>query len=193
MKPYEAYTTYLAMKNHFEKDGYDFFRYGGKVTAKVESFYARKDKYFFEKLARKDDLVNFMMANFLEKEKVWSRDLVQEDADKIYRDWVKRTQSLSYLFKSDLEKIEDLRAAVRVVEGQHPELLKMYMQKRVNPETILIIDSFSNIMRAWDEKIADPVIWPAIRRKLQKYKPFFKFDKDKMKEIIVSRYVKAAD
>ena len=41
MKPFEAYTTYLAMKNHFEKDGYDFVRYGGKVTARVESFYAR--------------------------------------------------------------------------------------------------------------------------------------------------------
>lgn len=190
MKPYEAYTTYLAMKNHFEKDGYDFFKYGGKVTAKVESFYARKDKYFFEKLARKDDLINFMMSNFLEKDKVWSRDLVQEDADKIYRDWVKRTQSLSYLFNEDLNKIEDLREAVRVSDGQHPRLLKMYYQKLINPETILIIDSFAGILNVWEGKIVDPVVWPVTKRKLLKYKPFLKFDREKFKDMIMKRYVK---
>lgn len=193
MKPFEAYTTYLAMKNHFEKDKYDFFRYGGKVTARVESFYARKDKYFFEKLARKEDLVNFLAANFLERDQVWSRDLVQEDADKIYRDWVKRTQSLSYLFKADLEKIEDLKQATRVVEGQHPDLLKMYFKKMINAETILIVDSFADIIKAWDEKITDTVVWPSTRRKLLKYRPFFKFDKNKMKEILISRYVRAAN
>jgi hypothetical protein len=193
MKPFEAYTTYLAMKNHFEKDGYDFVRYGGKVTARVESFYARKDKYFFEKLARKEDLINFMMANFLEKDKVWSRDLVQEEAEKVYRDWVKRTQSLTYLFSEDLDKIEDLKESVRVEDGQHPKLLKMYYQRVVNAETILILDSFSGIIKVWDNKITDNVVWPATRRKLLKYKPFFKFDQNKMKEIIVSRYVRTAN
>lgn len=189
MNPFEAYVTYLAMKNHFEKDGYDFVRYGGKVTAKVESFYARKDKYFFEKLARKEDLVHFMMANFLEKDKVWSRDLVQEDAEKIYRDWVKRTQSLTYLFSKDLDKIDDLKESVRIEDGQHPKLLKMYYQRQINPETILIIDSFAGIIQKWTAKITDPVVWPTTRRKLLKYKSFFKFDREKFKDILMNRYV----
>lgn len=188
MKPYEAYTTYLAMKNHFEKDGYDFFRYGGKVTAKVESFYARKDKYFFEKLARKDDLVNFMMANFLEKEKVWSRDLVQEDADKIYRDWVKRTQSLSYLFSEDLEKIEDIKAALAVHDGQHPELLRLMMSHKVSVETVIVLESLIGFMKNWDEKIEDAVIWPSQRRKLKKYRPFLKFDPKKFGDMVIKKY-----
>lgn len=190
MSPFEAYQHYLAMKMHFEKDGYSFHKYGGKVSAKVDSFYARKDRYFFEKLAKKEDLVHFLLANFLENDHAWSRELTQEDAEKTYRDWVKRTQSLSYLFKEDLDKIEDLKAAVHVEDGQHPLLLKMYMQKKIAPETIIVIDSFSGIIDMWTDKIQDTVVWPPIRRKLVKYKPFLKFDKDKFKDIIVEKYVR---
>jgi hypothetical protein len=190
MNPFEAYTTYLAVKNHFERDGYDYFKYHGKVPAKLESFYARKDRYFFEKLARKEDLLEFLVANFLENDKSYSRDLTQEDAERVYRDWVKRTQSLTYRFSEELEKIEDLKQAVRVEDGQHPQLLKMYMQKKVSAETILVIDSLANIIEAWDKKIEDTVMWPTIRRKLVKYKPFLKFEKDKFREIVLEKYVR---
>lgn len=190
MKPFEAYTTYLAMKMHFERDGYDFLKYGGKVSAKVESFYARRDKYFFEKLAKKDDLVHFLLANFLENDHAWSRELAQEEADKIYRDWVKRTQSLTYKFKEDLDKIDDLKAAVQVEDGQHPLLLKMYMQKRIMPETIIVIDALAGIINMWSEEIQDTVVWPPIRRKLVKYKPFLKFDKAKFRDILIDKYVR---
>ena len=33
----DVFKTYLAVKNHFTTD-YDYQRYGGRVTAKLESF-----------------------------------------------------------------------------------------------------------------------------------------------------------
>ena len=36
--PFEVYTTYLGMKNHFTKDKYDFVKYSGKTRASVASF-----------------------------------------------------------------------------------------------------------------------------------------------------------
>ena len=42
---YDAYCLYLAINNHFHSDSYDFFKYNGKVSAKLESFMKRKDKY----------------------------------------------------------------------------------------------------------------------------------------------------
>ena len=34
MMPYDAYKCYLAMKNHFTKDNYDYIKYRGKVSNK---------------------------------------------------------------------------------------------------------------------------------------------------------------
>lgn len=190
MSPFEAYKTYLALKQHFEREGYDFFRYHGKVTAKIESFYARRDRYFFEKLARRKDLVDFLVANFLEKDNAWSRDLTHEEAERTYDAWCKRVESLTYQFKEELEQIDDLKSVVQVKEGQHPQLLKMYMQKKISPETILIIDSYAYILEYWEEKITDRVIWPGIHLKLRKYKPFLKFDTSKFKTILIEKYMK---
>jgi hypothetical protein len=189
MTPFEAYKTYLSLKMHFEKDGYSFFKYNGKVNVKIESFYARRDRYFFEKLARRKDLVDFLVANFLEKDHAWSRDLTHEEANRTYDDWCKRVESLTYRFKEEIDKIEDLKPVLAVNDGQHPELLKMYLQKKVSPETILILDDFTNMISSWDSKIQDKVVWPVISKKLKKYKPFLKFDKAKFKGILVEKYM----
>lgn len=191
MKPFEAYTTYLAVKSHFEREGYDYFRYHGKVPAKVESFYARRDRYFFEKLARKENLVEFLVANFLENDKNYSRDLTHEEAERVYREWNKRTSGLTYQFQQDLEKIPDLKAAIAVKDGQHPPLLKMMLKKSVTPETVLIIDSFVKFIDVWDEKLDDKFVWPSVKKRLVKYRPFFKFDRDKFKEILLNKYRKS--
>jgi len=45
MTPFESYTTFLALKNHFTTDNYDYIKYNGKVGAKPSSFDTRKDKY----------------------------------------------------------------------------------------------------------------------------------------------------
>ena len=42
MTPFDTYKQYLAYKNHFTRDKYDYFRYAGKSKAKLESFYKRK-------------------------------------------------------------------------------------------------------------------------------------------------------
>ena len=63
---YDAYCLYLAINNHFHSESYDFFKYNGKVSAKLESFMKRKDKYHFAKLARKynGELQDFYVATY---------------------------------------------------------------------------------------------------------------------------------
>jgi len=41
-----AYSTYLAIRNHF-KTNYDYFKYRGKLKVSETSFLKRKDKFFF--------------------------------------------------------------------------------------------------------------------------------------------------
>ena len=68
MVPFDTYKTYLALKNHFTKDSYDYHKYQGKSRASLQSFYKRKDRYWFEKLSRqKEDkeVIDFFVANFV--------------------------------------------------------------------------------------------------------------------------------
>ena len=68
MMPADAYRCYLALKNHFTKDKYDYHKYRGKVRATNQSFYKRKDRFWFEKFARqkKDkEIEEFFVSNFI--------------------------------------------------------------------------------------------------------------------------------
>ena len=56
MTPYECYNEYLALKNHFTKPEYDYIKYQGKLRTKVDTFQKRKDRIFFEKLAKHEDV-----------------------------------------------------------------------------------------------------------------------------------------
>ena len=66
LSPFDTYKEYLAYKNHFTKEKYDYQRYGGKSRAKIDSFYKRKDRYFFEKMSRKykdPEIKDFFLAS----------------------------------------------------------------------------------------------------------------------------------
>ena len=65
MDPYESYKLYNALKLHFESD-YDAVKYNFKTTVKPQSFFKRKDKYFFAKIAKtyEKDLLEFYVSNF---------------------------------------------------------------------------------------------------------------------------------
>ena len=52
MAPFDAYKTYLALKNHFTKSTYDYHKYNKKTRASLQSFYKRKDRFWFEKVSR---------------------------------------------------------------------------------------------------------------------------------------------
>ena len=48
MTGFEVYKMYLALKQHFTKSDYDYFKYEGKVRANENSFEQRRDRYFFK-------------------------------------------------------------------------------------------------------------------------------------------------
>ena len=100
--PFSCYKTYLGLKNHFTKQKYDYHRYGGKSRASLDSFYKRRDRYFFEKLSRQkndDEVVEFFVASFTsadDPQSLWIGEIVR-NGEQNYTDWKKRLQSLSCL------------------------------------------------------------------------------------------------
>lgn len=189
MDGYAAYQKYIAIKNHFTKETYDYFKYNGKANIKQATFEARKDKFMFHKLAKKKDIEGFLVSNFIERESTWVKDLLNIEADQIYSEWIKRQQSLTYIFEQDIEKLdEDFNKNIQVKDNEYPHLLKLFMRKQISIETMIIINSIVGFFQYWNKQIIDPVIWPSIYMKCTKYSPFLKFDKQKYKDLLIFKF-----
>ena len=186
MSALECYKEYLALKNHFNQSSYDYFKYNGKIKINQSSFDSRKDKLFFQKLAKHPDVHNFLVANLAADSKVWIRDIAySESAEKIYKDWSKRQQSLSYTFRQELSKLDsNFDDNLIIKNNEHPILLKKYLGKEISLETICILLEMTGAKKHWDSKMQYDLIWDNTRIKIEKYTPFIKYDKEKIKTIL---------
>lgn len=186
---FEIYIYYLALKRHFTTD-YDFFKYNGKVKASQQAFENRKDKFQFYKLSKRKDAKEFILANMIYEPTLWIGDLLDnEKAEEVFTEWTKRQQTLSYVFKNDLSELnDDFNSNLLVNDGQHPRLLQLYNMRRVNVETLVIIDDLVHNFSYWERKIADPIIFPSINKFVGKVRPFIRYDKLKMKAILLDRF-----
>lgn len=190
MNAFDCYKEYLSLKNHFTKPSYDYFKYQGKVRANVKSFESRNDKMFFAKLAKHPDPKNLLLSNFIVDEKLWVKDIAySETANKIYTDWQKRQQSLLYIFKQELSKLNpDFDSNFKNQDHTHPFVLKLFLRNEISIETLIILTDLTKCLRYWSMQYEyDPVITEIIL-KIGKYRPFFKYDNEKAKNIVLESF-----
>ncbi len=188
--PYDAYKTYLALKNHFTKINYDYHKYNKKTRASVQSFYKRKDRFWFEKVARQKsekEVEHFFVSNFVscnDPQTLWIGEIIR-NGEGNYREWQKRIQSLSYLFKEEVELFSDtdFDALFRIDGSRHPEVLKMHLQGKISLETMIILDRILGYKSKFDKKLKDPV-WELTSMKMSKYSPFLNTDVFRYKKIL---------
>ena len=188
--PFETYQTYLSMKNHFTNRKYDFFTYGGKSRATMTSFNKRKDKYWFEKTSRKysdQEITDFLLANFVTADtpqNLWIGEIINS-GEKTYADWMKRQQSLTYLFKEQLEELLSEKKLDEVFDCSkgHPLILKKYLGGDLSLETLIILEKIFSFVKNFDKTIKDPV-WETVSLKVKKYIPFININMVYYKKIL---------
>ena len=194
--PFESYKLYNALKLHFETDGYDAIKYHFKTSVKPTSFFKRKDKFFFAKLASTygNELKEFYIANFKDDVK-YVGDMLNEGGERYYRDHKKVMESLTYQFQTDINKLNDMDVSfdslLEAEDNNHPLIIKLWMQEEILLETIVILDSILGFVERENKKITDTIIWPDIYRKIMKYKPFVKFDRDKYLNLLKKTFTNA--
>ena len=191
MMPFDCYKTYIALKSHFTKDSYDYQRYGNRLPRlKVNSFYKRKDRFFFEKMSRDfpdKEIEEFFIANFTSKtdpESVYMADIIKNGRN-TYMDWQKRNQSLSYIFKEEVKNIFNKQLVDDVFNCSkgHPLILKSYLGGDTSLETMVICDIIFEYGKNFDKRLNDPV-WETVSRKIKKYKPFLNINVPRYKKIL---------
>ena len=191
MMPFDAYRCYLSMKNHFTKDKYDYHKYRGKSRATVQSFYKRKDRFWFEKLARNksdQEVIEFFVSNFItctDPGKLWIGEMIK-DGEGRYTEWKKRNQSLSYVFKEETESLfsdGDFDSMFAMDGTRHPQILKEYLRKNISIETLVILDKILEFRSNFDSHLKDPV-WETVSMRMKKYSPFLNIDVQRYKQIL---------
>lgn len=189
MTPFEAYKTYCAVKSHFLTDSYDFFKYNGKVKASPHTFETRSDKYSFYKLSKHSDPLGYLVANLSEDPNLWVGELFDNRYQAVYASYIKRKESLTYIFNNDIDYLkENFEENFKVANGDYPYLLKLYVQKKISKETFIIIQDCVRFFSKWNKQIDDPVLWPKIALNCKKYYQFMDYDKDKYCAILRERF-----
>ncbi len=188
--PADAYRCYLALKNHFTKDHYDYHKYRGKTRATNQAFYQRKDRFWFEKFARQkndQEVVDFFVSNFIystDPGTMWIGEMIKEGEGR-YQEWQKKVQSLSYVFKEEIDILFDNKKVDEIFDCSkgHPLILKSYLSGNTSLETMVICDRILEYRKDWDKKLDDPV-WETVSRKIKKYSSFLNIDVPRYKKIL---------
>lgn len=188
VEPFDAYRYYMAIKLHFESDTYDATKYNYKTSAKAASFWKRKDKYHFAKLGKRfntaPELINYYVAQF-STDKKWIGDMLTDDT--AWSEWQKRNQSLMYCFEQDIyklaDKVESFDDLFKPTFSPHPTVVTYYLQEEICIETVVILDQLTGFTKKLC--VGDTIVWPEVSKKIRKYSPFVRFDKERAKEIVL--------
>ena len=190
MEPFQIFREYLALKFHFSKPNYDYFKYNKKIRVSLESYNKRNDRYFFERASRKyndKEIIDFFVSNFVSSNtsnNLWIGEIINS-GEKNYKEWIKRQQSLTYLFKEQSEELFSqikLDDALSCAKG-HPLILKKYLSGKLFLENLVIYDKILNFSKEFDKKLLDPV-WETVGLKIKKYSPFLNINVFQYKKLL---------
>ena len=186
---FNTYVKFLALKKHFTTDSYDYFKYNGKVRANFDTFMSRNDAYSFAKLSKKEDPQGLILSNLLINKNIWVRDLLDSEGEARYTNWRKRVESLGYIFKSELAHLNDeYKRNFISIDGQHPLVMTLLLQKKISLETFTILSHQANIFSYWQEKVVDKHVSFDIINKSRKYKPFLDFEPKRFQKLIKDHF-----
>lgn len=181
MNGYQAYCIYSSIKLHFSQEKYDAFKYNFRANIKQASFERRKDRYFFEKIARRyprdSDLKLFFADNFM-SDNQWIGEMDHE----IYMKRDSYRQALFYNFQNEVKFIRGQAYKYNLTfdgvckpnsSKSDNLLLNLYTSQQVSPDTLAIIDHFVDFIKSLKRELRDPLgITASSLLTLRKYQQF---------------------
>ena len=179
MQAVDVYLMYCALKAHFQGD-YDYHKFGGKTKTKRESYYKRKDRFFFAKTAVKyedTEVLNYFVSNFIHDRSGY----IANFTDKNYETWMNKRAMFYEIFSQEMQPfVKNFEPLFECESWQHPTLLKEYMGKRISLETMIVLDDLVEFSKRWDKELVwDDFVWPDVKKLMNNYKGFLTINTDK--------------
>lgn len=191
MTGFECYKMYLAVRSHFTRLDYDFFRFNGKTRASESAFNKRKDIYTFKKLATKKDnneLLYYFVSNF-----IMGADYIRQFKESNYNQWKTTQESFTYKFKQDIDTLlneieqpyeKSFDTLFYAESGKHPILIRGYYGNEISLETLVVLNYCLGFVDNFNRVLTDPV-WQDTSMRIVKYAPFLNIDCKKYKKVVL--------
>jgi len=152
---------------------------------------------FFTSLVKEDEIVDFFVSNFAKNDKVWSKQLLEDEYNNTYLRFRKYKESVNYHFRSDCSLLNDRFISDGISfndgfisdNGQHPRVLRLLIQGKIDSQTAVILDSVLSYSKTWNKTIKEKVVWPKIAMRLAKLKPFVIYNDTECKLIMKEIFV----
>lgn len=200
LNPADAFKLYHIAKIHFTSDAGYIHKYGWNMK-KIPNFNTRKDKHFFIRLARKyrkpEHFQEFLVANMSHNPDYWAGDLIQDECNDRYLQWVGRQESIEATFKNEVfTAIENLWAngkkfseLYNPLNGSRPQLLRFYNKGILSLDTMVLLDNILQYTKTFNRDLGDDdPEWRTLRRKLELYRPLLQTPKGfTSKSILIMR------
>ena len=167
ISPLRFFEIYNACVLHFkEGSSYDFFKYGGKTKVTQDTLLKRKDKYHFEKWAKKianeDEAVGVIVSNTIKGQSY----IIQYDWDN-YLGWISYRDAVFYRFQEDLCKYSGKNKIVDPVQ-------ECFSGSTYPYNYMVIMNHVTNgfLFNHFSKKYTNDILWEDLQRKLLTYSPF---------------------
>lgn len=182
-KSVRVFQLYVALKTHFNNPDFDFFTMKLKHID-AESLAKRSDAYYFYKLSNHHDPFSLLLSNLIVNRDFWIGDLYNNDkCGIIYTRYLKTRDSLTKTFTDDMTKLGGVfQDNLKSVNGGMPIILQLYQRGLVHIESLCILDSIFKIRTYWDNTVNDAIFYPDMSLRIEKTKPFVKFNRTRVTE-----------
>lgn len=185
MNAYETYVMFLAIKRHFTTKDYDGFKYNFKIKTSVQAFEKRNDRYFFDKLSRFEDPRGLIIAGCTRDDpnKLFIGSLIRDNKYALlYKDYKNTLDAIDYTVETQLSTLHG--DDFKVKHGQHPRIIDRYFQKDLHLETLVAVQREGKVLDYWNKHIRDTLIFPDLAMKIEKYAPFVRYDKARIRKAL---------
>jgi hypothetical protein len=192
LSAFDTFCLFLALKNHFTQENYDFIKYNGKTSATRAAFDKRKDVLQFQKLSRKahaENIQNYIIANLVAG-RTWVGQFLEQEADAIYENFKKAVTDLIGTVASETKQaLETHPRPFAIDKHEYPGILLCQLDGTVSYPTMVVLNNFIDFVPRYDDAYAGDEVWAATAFMIRKLRPFVSYDKkamkDRLKEILL--------
>jgi hypothetical protein len=199
---FDAFCSYVSLKNHFNAKRYDWGKYRGRVQVPRDAYERRNDKKFFQIIQKRYNPTQrnqIFLANFVYNKHLWIGELLAENCIDIWNQWKGRVTRIDYQFEEDLKNAlsevqlrkslspkEALKFLVRKPDDSHPLILRFVWGGMFGIESYLLLSIVLDLRRVYQPFLPEDSLWGDFEFKVEKYERFLrpKLNIEKTKETI---------
>ena len=120
-------------------------------------------------------------------------DMINTYGEHNYLEHKRIQESIHRVFSVDINTMSEqgeLDKLLTSEDGQYPLIVQLWMQEDISIESVCILNSILGFIPRESDKISDTIMWPDIKRKIEKYSPFVNIDVDKCKKLLINGFTK---